>query len=78
MERRYPEAINFWTAIYQNSSLIAGNEARMALVWALTSADRKPEAAPLMSKWALPPNGPEPGLSSVAVAKFIELKAGGR
>ena len=78
LERRYPEAINLWTTIYQNSSLVAGNEARMALVWALTSADRKPEAAPLMSKWALPPNAPEPGLSSVAVAKFIELKAGGR
>jgi len=78
LERRYPEAINFWTRIYQNSSVIAGNEARMALAWALTSAERKPEAAPLMSKWALPPAGPEPGLSSVAVAKFIELKAGDR
>ena len=78
LERRYPEAINFWTAVYQNASMVTGNEARMVLAWALTAADRKSEAAPLMSKWPLPPPGPEPGLSSVAVAKFIELKAGGR
>jgi tetratricopeptide (TPR) repeat protein len=77
-DRRYPEAIDFWSKIYNSTSVVNGNEARMVLAWALTNANRAPEAAALMQKWPLPPPGPEPGLSSIAVAKFIELKAGGR
>lgn len=75
-EKRYADAVNYLTPIYENTSVINGNETRMLLIWALAGANRASETAPLLEQWPLPPAGPEPGLSSIAVAKFIQLKAG--
>jgi hypothetical protein len=74
--RRYPQAVEQWSKVYNNSGLITGNEARVLLAWALTGAGRAEEGKALLQKWPLPPAGPEPGLSSLAIAKAIDLKAG--
>ena len=76
--RRYPQAVEYWSKVYDASSLVNGNEARVLLAWALAGANRGNEAASLLAKWPLPPGGPEPGLSSIVTAKAIELKAGHR
>ena len=66
---KYPEAVEYWSKIYESSSLIAGNEARVLLAWSLAGAGRKGEGAALLKQWPLPPAGPEPGLSSIVLAK---------
>jgi hypothetical protein len=76
--RRYPEAVEYWKRIYDNSSLVNGNEARVLLAWSLNGAKRADESASHLEKWPLPPTGPEPGFSSLWPAKAIELKAGHR
>jgi tetratricopeptide (TPR) repeat protein len=75
---KYPEAVEYWSKIYESSSLITGSEARVLLAWSLTGAGRLGEGTALLEKWPLPPAGPEPGLSSIVLAKTIELKAGHR
>ena len=77
-QAKYPEAVEYWSKVYESSSLITGNEARVLLAWSLTGAGRLKEGAALLEKWPLPPAGPEPGLSSIVSAKAIELKAGHR
>jgi tetratricopeptide (TPR) repeat protein len=77
-ERRYPEAVDYWTKAYESSSVVNGNEARMLLTWALSESGRMPEAESLLRKWPLPDAAPEPGLSSIAMAKAIELKVSRR
>jgi Tfp pilus assembly protein PilF len=73
--RRYPEAVEYWKHIYDNNSLVNGNEARVLLAWALNGANRNEESTSYLRNWPLPPPGPEPGFSSLWPAKAIELKA---
>jgi hypothetical protein len=75
---KYPEAVEYWSKIYESSSLVTGNEARVVLAWSMVGAARQSEGAALLEKWPLPPAGPEPGLSSIVLAKTIEIKAGHR
>ena len=75
---KYPESVEYWSKIYESSSLITGNEARVLLAWSLAGAGRQSDGAALLNKWPLPPAAPEPGLSSIVLAKAIELKAGHR
>ena len=70
--------MEYWSKVYDASSLVNGNEARVLLAWALSGAGRGSEAAALLGKYPLPPRGPEPGLSSIVTAKAIEVKAGHR
>jgi hypothetical protein len=75
---RYSEAMDYWGRIYEGTSLINGNEARVLLGVALHGAKRDGEAQALLAKWPLPPAGADPGFSSVVFAKTVELKAGRR
>lgn len=75
---KYTEAADFWKRIYDATSLIEGNEARVMLAASLRGAKREDEAQKLLAKWPLPPTGPDPGFSSVVFAKAMEIKAAGR
>ena len=75
---RYAEAVEFWKRLYDATSVIEGNEARVMLAASLRGANRMPEAAKLLAKWPLPPIGPDPGLSSVVFVQAVEVKAGSR
>jgi len=75
LERRPSDAAAWWRRAYDGSSLIAGNEARVMLAWALRESNQLEESRKLLEKWPLPPPGPEAGLASLPITKAIQLKA---
>lgn len=77
-EGRYPEAAEYWKRAYEASTVLTASEPRSLLAWALHGSGREAEAMALLQKWPLPPAGPEPGFSSLALNKTITLKAGRR
>jgi tetratricopeptide (TPR) repeat protein len=74
--RKYAEASEFWRKAYENSSIIEGNQSRVALAWALSGLGREAEARALLERWPLPPQSAEAGFSSILINKAVQLRAG--
>jgi tetratricopeptide (TPR) repeat protein len=74
--RKYAEAAEFWRKAYESSSIIDGNQSRVALAWALSGMEQDAEARAFLERWPLPPQSADTGFSSILINKAVQLRAG--
>lgn len=73
-DHHFAEAIMEWRDLYDSSNPAGSLEPAVFLAWSYVQAGQKDEAAKVVRAGIMPPRTPDPGLTSLAVAKYITLR----
>lgn len=72
---KYADAVKVWQQVYNATSGLSASEARVALAWALEGAGQAETARPLLAVPPIPAFAPDPGVATLLLPKWQELRA---
>jgi tetratricopeptide (TPR) repeat protein len=75
LQRNYPDAVQLWSEVYNNTSGLEAKDERILLAWAHAGRNNLAEVATLVRAYPLPFSAAEPSPQAILFPRMLFLKA---